>query len=33
VAKVEAGSRSIGWLLSHRALAWLRLAWWKVTPW
>jgi multidrug resistance efflux pump len=33
VAKVEAGSRSLGWLLSHRALAWLRLAWWKVTPW
>jgi hypothetical protein len=33
VAKVEAGSRSLGWLLSHRAIAWLRLAWWKVTPW
>lgn len=33
VAKVDAGSRSIGWLLSHRAVDWLRLAWWKVTPW
>jgi multidrug resistance efflux pump len=33
VAKVEAGSRSLGWLLSHRALDWLRLAWWKLTPW
>ena len=33
VAKVEAGSRALGWLLTHRALAWLRLAWWKVTPW
>lgn len=33
VAKVETGSRPIAWLLTHRALAWLRLAWWKVTPW
>ncbi len=33
VAKVEAGSRPLGWLLAHRALDWLRLAWWKVTPW
>jgi multidrug resistance efflux pump len=33
VAKVEAGSRSIGWLLAHRAIDWLRLAWWRVTPW
>lgn len=33
VAKVEAGWRPLGWLLSHRALDWLRLAWWKVTPW
>ncbi|HET8747857.1 MAG TPA: HlyD family efflux transporter periplasmic adaptor subunit [Ramlibacter sp.] len=33
VAKVEAGSRALGWLLAHRALDWLRLAWWKVTPW
>jgi RND family efflux transporter MFP subunit len=33
VAKVETGSRSLGWLLGHRALDWLRLAWWKVTPW
>ena len=33
VAKVEAGSRALGWLLGHRALEWLRLAWWKITPW
>lgn len=33
VAKVEAGSQPLGWLLTHRAVAWLRLAWWKVTPW
>jgi len=33
VAKVETGARSLGWLLGHRALDWLRLAWWKVTPW
>jgi biotin carboxyl carrier protein len=33
VAKVGAGSRALGWLLGHRALDWLRLAWWKVTPW
>jgi multidrug resistance efflux pump len=33
VAKVDAGWRPIGWLLGHRAFDWLRLAWWKVTPW
>jgi multidrug resistance efflux pump len=33
VAKIDAGSQPIGWLLAHRALDWLRLAWWKVTPW
>jgi multidrug efflux pump subunit AcrA (membrane-fusion protein) len=33
VAKVDAGWRPIGWLLAHRGLDWLRLAWWKVTPW
>lgn len=33
VAKVDAGWRPIGWLLAHRAVDWLRLAWWKVTPW
>lgn len=33
VAKVDAGWRPIGWLFGHRALDWLRLAWWKVTPW
>jgi multidrug resistance efflux pump len=33
VAKVDAGWRPIGWLFAHRAVDWLRLAWWKVTPW
>jgi RND family efflux transporter MFP subunit len=33
VAKVEAGSRPLGWLFAHRAIDWLQLAWWKVTPW
>lgn len=33
IAKVEAGWRPVAWLLAHRAVAWLRLAWWKVTPW
>lgn len=33
VGKVSAGWRPIGWLLAHRAVDWLRLAWWKVTPW
>jgi biotin carboxyl carrier protein len=33
VAKVDAGWRPLGWLLTHRAIDWLRLAWWKVTPW
>lgn len=33
VAKVDAGWRSLGWLLAHRGFDWLRLAWWKVTPW
>jgi multidrug resistance efflux pump len=33
VAKVETGWRPLGWLLVHRCLDWLRLAWWKVTPW
>jgi multidrug efflux pump subunit AcrA (membrane-fusion protein) len=33
VAKVDAGWRPIGWLFGHRAVDWLRLAWWKVTPW
>jgi multidrug efflux pump subunit AcrA (membrane-fusion protein) len=30
VAKIEVGERSLGWLLSHRALAWLRLALWTI---
>ena len=30
VAKIEAGERSLGWLLFHRALAWLRLSLWTV---
>lgn len=33
VAKVQAGTQPLGWLLTHRAIGWLRLAWWKVTPW
>ncbi|MCG2593781.1 HlyD family efflux transporter periplasmic adaptor subunit [Ramlibacter sp. XY19] len=33
VAKVDAGWRPLGWLLAHRGIDWLRLAWWKVTPW
>jgi multidrug resistance efflux pump len=33
VAKVDAGSQPLGWLLTHRAVDWLRLAWWKVAPW
>lgn len=33
VGKVSAGWRPIGWLLAHRGVDWLRLAWWKVTPW
>jgi hypothetical protein len=33
VGKVEAGWRPLAWILGHRALDWLRLAWWKVTPW
>jgi multidrug resistance efflux pump len=33
VAKVQTGWQPLGWLLAHRAFDWLRLAWWKVTPW
>jgi biotin carboxyl carrier protein len=33
VGKLEAGWRPLGWILGHRAFDWLRLAWWKVTPW
>jgi multidrug resistance efflux pump len=32
VAKIEVGQRSLGWLLFHRAAAWLRLALWTVLP-
>ena len=32
VAKIEVGSRSLAWLLFHRAADWLRLAVWSVTP-
>jgi biotin carboxyl carrier protein len=32
VAKIEVGQRSLGWLLFHRAAAWLRLALWTVAP-
>ena len=30
VARIEVGERSLGWLLFHRAVAWLRLALWTV---
>ena len=30
VAKIEVGERSLGWLLFHRAIAWLRLSLWTV---
>lgn len=30
VAKIEVGERSLGWLLFHRAAAWLRLALWTI---
>jgi multidrug resistance efflux pump len=30
VAKIEVGSRSLGWLLFHRAADWLRLALWTI---
>jgi multidrug resistance efflux pump len=30
VAKIEVGERSLGWLLFHRAAAWLRLSLWTV---
>jgi multidrug resistance efflux pump len=30
VAKIEVGQRSLGWLLFHRAAAWLRLSLWTV---
>jgi biotin carboxyl carrier protein len=30
VAKIDVGSRPLGWLLFHRAIAWLRLALWTV---
>ena len=33
VGKVEAGWRPLAWILAHRAVDWLRLAWWKVSPW
>ncbi|GAC1534365.1 MAG: hypothetical protein NVS2B4_14690 [Ramlibacter sp.] len=33
IGKVDAGWRPIAWLLAHRAVDWLRLAWWKVAPW
>jgi biotin carboxyl carrier protein len=32
VAKIEAGERALGWLLTHRAVAWLGLALWTVLP-
>ena len=32
VAKIDAGEHSMLWLVTHRALDWLRLAWWTVAP-
>lgn len=32
VARIEVGSRSLGWLVFHRAADWLRLALWRVLP-
>lgn len=32
IAKVEIGPRSIGWVLFHRLLHWLRAQWWTWTP-
>jgi multidrug efflux pump subunit AcrA (membrane-fusion protein) len=30
IAKIDAGEHSIAWLLGHRPLDWLRLAWWSL---
>jgi Barrel-sandwich domain of CusB or HlyD membrane-fusion len=30
VAKIDAGERSFAWIWGHRAVDWLRLAWWSV---
>ena len=32
VAKIDAGTHSMLWMLTHRALNWLRLAWWSLSP-
>ncbi len=32
VAKIDAGTHTMWWMLSHRALDWLRLAWWSLSP-
>ena len=32
VAKIDAGRHSMLWMLTHRALNWLRLAWWSLSP-
>jgi hypothetical protein len=32
VAKIHVGKRSLGWLLFHRAAAWLRLSLWTLSP-
>ena len=32
VAKIDAGRRSLWWMLTHRAFAWLSLAFWSISP-
>lgn len=32
VAKIDAGTHSLLWILTHRALDWLRLTWWSLSP-
>jgi len=32
VAKIDAGRRSLGWILLHRPLNWLALKWWALSP-
>ena len=32
VAKIDAGTHSLLWMLTHRAHDWLRLTWWSLSP-
>lgn len=32
-AKVNVGRRPLGWVLSHRIVDWVRVQWWKRSPW